>query len=108
MLGQDIRGSTVGFIGFGGISQSIGKRLQGFNCKRIIYANHSNQPKKVDYNAELKTLDTVLKESDFIFVACPLTPETKGMINEEAFNKMKSNCVLINIARGGKINFNGF
>lgn len=43
----------------------------------------------------------LLKESDFIIVACPLTPETKEMFNENAFNKMKNSAVFVNIARGG-------
>ena len=47
--------------------------------------------------------DRLVKESDFIFVVCPLTAETTGMFNEAVFKKMKSNAVFVNVARGGVV-----
>lgn len=54
-----------------------------------------------ELNSEFKPLDVVMKESDFIVVALPHTPETKGIISKEAINSMKSNAILVNIGRGG-------
>lgn len=51
------------------------------------------------------TLENLLKKSDFVILACPLTPETKYLINKETINLMKSNAVLVNIARGGNYTY---
>lgn len=102
-MGQEIRDSVVGFLGFGGIGQAIAKRLQCWDTKKIIY--HTRTPKANDkeFQAHHVTFDELLKESDFLVVACPLTPETKGKFNAEAFAKMKPNCVFVNVGRGGKL-----
>lgn len=55
-----------------------------------------------EYGAEFVSFDQLLRQSDFVIVTCPLTEETREMFNEEAFNKMKSNAVLVNVARGGE------
>lgn len=52
---------------------------------------------------ERKPLDELLKESDYVILSCPLTNETKNMINADSLKIMKKNSVLINIARGGKV-----
>lgn len=52
-------------------------------------------------HAEFVSLDNLLRRSDFVVVACPLTSETKDMFNKDAFAKMKPNGVFVNIARGG-------
>lgn len=52
--------------------------------------------------AEYVSMDELLRRSDFVIAACPLTPQTQGLFNKDTFAKMKSNCVFINISRGGK------
>lgn len=54
-------------------------------------------------DAERIPLDQLLKESDYVVLSCPLTNETKNMINADSLKIMKKNAVLINIARGGKV-----
>lgn len=49
------------------------------------------------------TFETLLVESDFIFIACPLTNQTRDLFNKDVFTKMKPTSVLVNIARGGSI-----
>ncbi|XP_021922275.1 glyoxylate reductase/hydroxypyruvate reductase-like isoform X2 [Zootermopsis nevadensis] len=101
LMGQDIQGSTVGIVGFGGIGQAIAKRLIPFEVKQIIYSGHSPKPQAKEFGAVFVSFDELLRHSDFVIIVCPLNEETKGMFNEEAFNKMKPNAILVNVARGG-------
>lgn len=103
VLGQDIRGSTVGIIGFGGIGQAVVKRLAGFEVSRFVYSGHREKPEGKALNAEFVSQDELLAESDFIVVAVPLTSETRHMINATTISKMKKNAIIVNVARGDVI-----
>ncbi|GAB0093399.1 glyoxylate reductase/hydroxypyruvate reductase [Sergentomyia squamirostris] len=100
LLGLDIRGSTVGIIGLGGIGQKIMERLSGFNVGKYLYTGHKPKPEGEKLGATFAAFDELLKMSDYVIVACPLTPETRHLINREALAKMKPTSILINIARG--------
>lgn len=107
MLGNDIKNSVVGFFGFGHIGQTIAKRLKGFDIERILYCTRKKISNENDFeNASHTTFNELLQESDIIFIACGLSEETKLKFNESAFSKMKKNCILVNIARGGIIDQN--
>ncbi|KAH8339411.1 hypothetical protein KR074_004949 [Drosophila pseudoananassae] len=108
LLGQDIRDSTVGFYGFGGIGQAIAKRLSGFDIDRVLYTTRRRVAKEIEeeHNAKKVDFDTLLAQSDFIVIASPLTKDTEGVFNATAFNKMKETAVLVNIARGKIVNQN--
>jgi len=101
MLGQDIRGSTVGIVGLGRIGQVIAKRLKGFDVEKIIYTGNNEKLEGRDLGATFVLFEDLLKQSDFVFAACPLTNQTRHLFDKEAFKKMKSNGVFINVARGG-------
>jgi glyoxylate reductase len=96
LLGVDFAGTTLGIIGFGRIGKAMARRATGFGMRILIY----------DPTAEAMTgvikvdLDTLYRESDFISLHTPLSPETHHMINADAFSKMKPNAVLVNTARG--------
>uniref|UniRef100_T1GMG2 Glyoxylate reductase/hydroxypyruvate reductase n=1 Tax=Megaselia scalaris TaxID=36166 RepID=T1GMG2_MEGSC len=92
MYGQEIRGSVVGFFGFGGIGQAVAERLKPFGVKKMITIQEGSFQMKTN-------LEQVI-ESDFIVVASPLTEQTREIFNEAAFNKMKKNCVFVNVGRG--------
>ena len=106
MLGQDISGATVGFFGFGRIGKTIAKRLTSFDVERILYTTRHRVDEEIEqkFNASKASFDDMLSQSDFVFIATPLTPETQGVFNSSAFGKMKKNAVLINIARGPIVN----
>ncbi len=99
LLGVDIKGATLGLVGFGRIGQAMARRAAGFDMRVIYY-----DPKEVKSSPELKAqrvdFDTLLEESDFISIHTPLTPDTHHLIDAEALSKMKTNAVLINTARG--------
>lgn len=97
-----LSGKTLGIIGYGRIGQSVGKIAQAFGMKVIAMANN---PRKELENKDMKyvELDELLGNSDFISLHCPLTDETKGIINKKSIHKMKSNVMIINTSRGGLI-----
>uniref|UniRef100_A0AAG5DVD3 Glyoxylate reductase/hydroxypyruvate reductase n=1 Tax=Anopheles atroparvus TaxID=41427 RepID=A0AAG5DVD3_ANOAO len=100
MLGQDIKGSTVGIIGLGGIGQTIARRLKGFEIGQLLYTGRRPKPEAEALGAKLVPQDELLQESDYIFIAVPLTNETFHLINASALGKMKPTAVLVNVARG--------
>jgi lactate dehydrogenase-like 2-hydroxyacid dehydrogenase len=99
-LGMDLKNSIVGIIGLGKIGTAVGERLAAFGAQ-IIFTNRSPQPEKEKkLNATQVNLDELLRTGDFICLHAPLTEETANLINEQAFQKMKSSAILINAARG--------
>lgn len=100
MLGYDVTGKTLGIIGAGRIGSNFGhKAVKGFDMKVIYYSRH-NSPALDELGAKLVTLDELLKESDYISLHVPLTPETKHLIGADEFAKMKRTAILINTSRG--------
>ncbi|KAI8439685.1 hypothetical protein MSG28_013379 [Choristoneura fumiferana] len=100
VLGQEIRGSTVGIIGFGGIGQTVVKKLAGFEIDRFLYTGHREKPEGKALGAAFVTQEQLLAQSDFVLLAVPLTSETNHMVNKELLGKMKKNAILINVGRG--------
>jgi glyoxylate reductase len=100
-MGSDVWGKTLGIIGFGRIGQEMARRASGFKMK-ILYHNRNRVPEEVEkeFVAAYVDLDTLLRESDFVSVHAPLTPETRHLINRGALEKMKPTAYLINTARG--------
>ncbi len=99
LLGVDLKGATLGLIGFGRIGQAMARRAAGFDM-RVIYYDPSETKPDAEFKARRVDFETLLKESDFISLHTPLTSDTRHLINPEAFSKMKSSAVLINTARG--------
>ena len=94
----ELYGKTAGIIGLGRIGQSTARILNAMDMKVLAYdAFESEAGKKV---AEYVDLDTLLAQSDVIFLHCPLFPSTEGIINKENIAKMKDGVILINNSRG--------
>lgn len=104
MCGHGLKNSRVGFFGFGRIGQEIAARILPFKPSLITYTARSARPEEAaKVNAKHVDFSEMINLSDFIIVCCALTPATKEIFNAEAFNKMKSNCIFINTARGGVV-----
>ncbi len=101
MTGKDVHHSKVGIIGLGSIGAAIARRMTGFGCS-IQYTGGSGPKPAVaePLGAEYMELDALLASSDFVILACALTPQTKHLIDAAALSKMKRDAVLVNIARG--------
>lgn len=95
--------STVGLVGFGRIPQLVAKKLKGFGVAIRVCDPYADEDLVREYGAEPVELDELLAESDFISVHVPLTRDTRGMIGEAEFRRMKPTAVVINTARGGVI-----
>lgn len=99
-LGHDVYNSTLGVIGMGSIGKEVAKRgYYGFSMD-IIYFDRSFDPSSVGFKATPVSLDTLLKESDFISLNVPLTKNTFHLIGEKELKKMKKTAYLINTSRG--------
>lgn len=92
---RDMRGSTLGIVGYGALGKSVGKIAEAFGMKILAY-DVFPQPGLVD-------LDTLIKDSDIITLHAPLTPDTKNMIGARELGMMKPHALLINTARGGLV-----
>ncbi|MFC3127732.1 2-hydroxyacid dehydrogenase [Pseudoroseomonas globiformis] len=97
-------GKTVGIIGFGAIGQNLAKLLKPFGG-RILYnkTRRLSPGEEADLGVEFATLAEILKQADIVSLHCPMTPQTKGMIDRAAIRTMKPTAVLINVARGGVV-----
>lgn len=100
LRGYDLFGKTLGIIGFGRIGKAVARRGTGFNMRTLFYSPSAEQEYFEELNASKVDLDTLLKQSDFLSLHCPLNDTTRGMINREALMKMKETATLINTARG--------
>jgi glyoxylate reductase len=104
LTGQDIFGATLGIIGLGRIGTALAKRAKGFDMD-ILYYNRSRKPDvEKEMGIKFAELDHLLKESDFVCVMTPYTPETHNLIGDREISLMKKTAILINTARGGIVN----
>lgn len=99
LLGVDLKGATLGLVGFGRIGKAVARRALGFDM-RVIYYDPGEAKAYPELRAQQVSFETLLAESDFISLHTPLTPDTHHLIDAEALSKMKPNAVLVNTARG--------
>lgn len=97
----ELAGKTWGIVGMGNIGKKVAQIAEAFGCKVIFYSASGNST-CTDY--ERVDFDTLLAESDFLSLHCPLSDKTRNLINLDALKKMKKNAVLINVARGPVVN----
>jgi D-3-phosphoglycerate dehydrogenase len=102
--GIELRGKTIGILGFGKIGSEIATRCKAFGMHVLAYDPYVTQERADMYNVKLTTRETIYKEADFITVHMPLTDETRNMIAKEQLEMMKPTARVINVARGGIIN----
>lgn len=98
----ELDGKTLGIIGFGKIGRRVSEIAKAFGMNVLVYTPSG---KKDDApHVEFTDMDTVLKNSDFITVHCPLTEKTAELINKDFISKLKDGVCIINTARGGVAN----
>lgn len=96
--------STVGLVGFGKIPRQVCKKIKALGFNVIAYDPYVSQQDVDDYKVKMVDMPTLLKQSDYISIHCPLTEQTRGMFNYRAFKQMKKTAFIINTARGAIIN----
>jgi len=92
-------GRTLGLVGFGNIARHVAVRAAAFGM-RVLYADPFVKDGQFSEPGRKVELEALYRESDFVSVHPPLTPQTRGMINDDAFSKMKPGAILINCSRG--------
>jgi len=95
-----LEGNVLGLVGFGHIPRLVVPKAQAFGLKVIAYDPFVKPEQFKALNAEGVDFDTLLKSSDYISVHAPLLPATRGMLNANAFAKMKKGVYIVNTARG--------
>lgn len=101
MLGNDIHGKTLGVYGMGRIGQAVARRASGFNmCVTYHSRTRLDESLESSLDARYVSFDELLSESDIISINAPLSDETRGAFNAEAFAKMKNTATLVNTSRG--------
>lgn len=100
MLGSDVYGKTIGIVGMGDIGTAVARRAKGFGM-RVLYHNRNRRPEaEKEIGAEYVPLENLMKESDYISLHVPLTPETRNMLDRDMLELVKPSAYLINTARG--------
>ncbi|MEZ6189446.1 MAG: 2-hydroxyacid dehydrogenase [Planctomycetota bacterium] len=101
LLGFDLHGRTVGVVGTGKIGLCFARIMAGFGC-RVLGADPRPSPEFLELG-EVVELDALFRESDVISLHCPLTPETRHLIDAEAIEHMRDGVMLINTGRGALV-----
>lgn len=94
---HELSGKTWGIIGLGAIGRRVADIAKMFGC-RVIYYSTSGKNNQLGY--ERVAFDTLLAEADVVSVHAPLTAETEGLMNKDAFAKMKKTAIFLNLGRG--------
>jgi D-3-phosphoglycerate dehydrogenase len=105
-VGIEVWRKTLGILGTGRIGKSVMKRMTGFEMRILCYDNCPDEAFASSLDGVYTDLDTLYAQSDFISIHLPLTHETRNMISNAAFQKMKKTAILVNTARGGIVDEN--
>ncbi|WP_409182506.1 2-hydroxyacid dehydrogenase [Amycolatopsis sp. VS8301801F10] len=96
LLGSGLQGKTLGIVGLGQIGRAVAQRAAAFGM-RVVYSGRSAKP---DFDGEFVSFDELLRRSDFVSLHCPLTPETRHLVDANALRAMKPTAYLVNTTRG--------
>ena len=102
-LGAELTGKTVGVVGFGTIGRLVAERCRGLKMKVVGYDPFVTEATFAEHGVDVRQLDSLLAESDYVTLHCPVTEDTRGLISVERLALMKPGARLINCARGGLV-----
>ncbi len=100
LLGRDITGKKLGIVGAGRIGYNFAKKARGFDMEILYTSTKPSEVMEKELGARYVDKETLLRESDFVSIHVPLTPDTKHYIGEKELQSMKRTAVLINTSRG--------
>ncbi len=103
-VGRELRGKTLGIMGFGRIGRRVGELGKAFKMNIVAYDPYL-KPEQFDAEgAKGMSADELIRVSDYISIHVPLTPETKNMFNKKSIATMRDGAVVLNMSRGGIVN----
>ncbi len=98
----ELWGLTMGIVGLGGTGRELAKRARAFGMRVIAVDPESvDLPEEVEACWRMDRFHDLLEQSDVVAVCAPLTPETEGMFDRDAFQRMRRSAILVNVTRGG-------
>ena len=103
-VGRELRGKTLGILGFGRIGRRVGELGRAFKMNVIAYDPYLKPEDFEKEHAVGMDVDELLKQADFVTIHMPLTAETKNLFNAKSIAEMKDDAVVLNMARGGIVN----
>ena len=103
-VGRELRGKTLGVLGFGRIGQRVGEIARVFGMKIVAYDPYLPAEVFAKNEATSMSIAQLCEVSDFVTIHLPLNDETRNMFNKESISKMKNDAVVLNMARGGIVN----
>lgn len=106
LMGFDMHGKTIGIIGTGKIAKILIRLLKGFGMRILAYDLYPDMKFAGEEGISYVSLDELYRESDIISLHCPLTDQTKYMIDKDSIDKMEEGVMIINTGRGQLINTN--
>ncbi|MEM2906209.1 MAG: NAD(P)-dependent oxidoreductase [Candidatus Bathyarchaeia archaeon] len=104
LMGERLKGKTVGIVGLGRIGREVAKRLKPFDVQLLAFDPYVTQASADELDVRLTTLDELVRNSDIITVHAPLNEETRGLIGAKEFDSMKPTAIVLNTARGAVVN----
>ena len=103
LVGRDVGGATLGLVGLGQIGQAVARRARGFEM-RVLYHSRSRNPEvERELGCTYAPFEELLSLADFVSVHVALTPETRHLFNEAAFQRMKPTAMFVNTSRGAVV-----
>ena len=104
LMGNELRGKTLGIVGLGSIGREVVKRARAFEMRIVAHDPYVTAKLAEDLGVELADLARLYAESDYLTLHVAATPETEGMLSAEAFRQMKTGVRIVNCARGELVN----
>lgn len=98
----ELAGKTIGIIGLGNIGMKVANIALNFGMNVIAYT--SKEPKEIPNGINKASIDNILSDSDIISLHCPLTEQTRELINKDSIAKMKRSVIVVNTGRGPLVN----
>lgn len=100
---ERLSGQTLGLVAFGKIPRRLVEKVAGFDFDIVAFDPYVDARKMADHGVSKVTFEELLSQSDMISVHTPLTPETRGLFDANAFEQMKDEAVIVNTGRGGVV-----
>lgn len=103
LTGVEVAGKTLGIVGFGTIGKLVAARARGLRMKVLVHDPFVTAEVAAQAGAEAVDLDALLAAADYVSLHCPVTPQTRGLMNAERFAAMKAGARFVNCARGALV-----
>ncbi len=103
LLGHDVSGATLGIVGLGRIGRAVARRAAAFDLTLLATAPRLTDEAAAQAGAQRVSLDDLLRRADFVSLHCPLTPQTRHLINRDTLALMQPSAILINTTRGAVV-----